>query len=106
MKEKSLKSVLEKVKNNQPKRFFPDYKSTFLRSPKKKLLEYIPTNTEMTGPLFNENIINQNSNDLTINFSQKGEKAIGQEIIKSTSVFPVIATLLLVAVMLTPVAPV
>ena len=75
-----MKLILEKIKNNQPKRLSPDYKSTLLRAPKKKLLEYIPTNSEMTGPLFNEKIINENDNDLTINFSQNGEKAIGQEI--------------------------
>ena len=68
------------MKKSQPKRFARDYKSTLFRSPKKKLLEFIPTNTEMTGPLFDEKIIEKNANDLTVNFSQNGGKALGQEI--------------------------
>ena len=75
-----MKLILEKIKKSQPKRFAKDYKSTLFRSPKKKLLEFIPTNTEMTGPLFDEKIIDKNANDLTVNFSQNGEKALGQEI--------------------------
>jgi len=75
-----LKLILEKIKKSQPKRFAKDYKSTLFRSPKKKLLEFIPTNTEMTGPLFDEKIIDKNANDLTLNFSQNGGKALGQEI--------------------------
>ena len=75
-----MKLILEKIKKSQPKRFARDYKSTLLRSPKKKLLEFIPTNTEMTGPLFDEKIIDKNANDLTLNFSQNGGKALGQEI--------------------------
>ena len=34
----------------------------------------------MTGPLFDEKIIDKNANDLTLNFSQNGGKALGQEI--------------------------
>ncbi len=75
-----MKLILEKIKKSQPKRFAKDYKSTLFRSPKKKLLEFIPTNTEMTGPLFDEKIIDKNANDLTLNFSQNGGKALGQEI--------------------------
>lgn len=75
-----MKLILEKIKKSQPKRFAKDYKSTLFRSPKKKLLELIPTNTEMTGPLFDEKIIDKNANDLTLNFSQNGGKALGQEI--------------------------
>ena len=75
-----MKLILEKIKKSQPKRFARDYKSTLFRSPKKKLLEFIPTNTEMTGPLFDEKIIDKNANDLTLNFSQNGGKALGQEI--------------------------
>ena len=75
-----MKLILEKIKKYQPKRFARDYKSTLFRSPKKKLLEFIPTNTEMTGPLFDEKIIDKNANDLTLNFSQNGGKALGQEI--------------------------
>ena len=75
-----MKLILEKKKKSQPKRFARDYKSTLFRSPKKKLLEFIPTNTEMTGPLFDEKIIDKNANDLTLNFSQNGGKALGQEI--------------------------
>ena len=75
-----MKLILEKIKKCQPKRFARDYKSTLFRSPKKKLLEFIPTNTEMTGPLFDEKIIDKNANDLTLNFSQNGGKALGQEI--------------------------
>ena len=73
-------SILKKTIKNQPKRFYPDYQSSVLRSPKLDLVEFVATNTEMTGPLFDKGIIGKLDNDLTINFSKNGSKAIGQEI--------------------------
>ena len=73
-------SILKKTIKNQPKSFFPDYQSSLLRSPKLDLIEFVPTNTEMTGPMFNKDIIGNLDNDLTINFTKDGSKAMGQEI--------------------------
>ena len=73
-------SLLKKSNKNQPERFYPDYQSSILRSPKLDLIDFIPTNTEMTGPLFNKEIIGKLDNDLTLNFSKDASKAMGQEI--------------------------
>ena len=72
--------ILKKTKKIQPQRLFADYESTILRSPKEDLILISPTNTELTGPIFNKNIIGKFDNDLTRNFSKDGKKAIGQEI--------------------------
>ena len=73
-------SLLKKSSKNQPERFYPNYQSSILRAPKMNLIDFIPTNTEMTGPIFNKDIIGKLDNDLTVNFSKDGSKAIGQEI--------------------------
>ncbi len=72
--------ILRKKSKNQPRRLFPDYESSILRSPKSHLIKSIPTNTEMSGPMFDKNIIANLDNDLTLNYSVDGSKAIGQEI--------------------------
>ena len=68
------------IKKHQPLRKFPDYKSSISRSPNKEPLWINSSSSEMSGPLFNEKIINKNDNDLTLNFSKTGEKPLGQEI--------------------------
>ena len=68
------------IKKHQPLRKFPDYKSSISRSPNKEPLWINSSSSEMSGPLFNEKIINKNDNDLTLNFSKIGEKPLGQEI--------------------------
>ena len=65
------------IKKHQPLRKFPDYKSS-VRSPNKEPLWINSSNSEITGPLFN-NILNENDNNLILNFSENGEKALGQE---------------------------
>ena len=68
------------IKKHQPLRRFPDYKSSIVRSPDNKPLLINFSNSEITGPLFNKNILNENDNNLILNFSKNGEKALGQEI--------------------------
>ena len=73
-------SISKRNKKIQPRRFFPDYESTVMRSPKKESTLILPTMTELTGPIFNKQLIRKYDNDLTKNFSKNGNKAIGQEI--------------------------
>lgn len=68
------------IKKHQPLRRFPDYKSSIVRSPEYEPLLINFSNSEITGPLFNKNILNENDNNLILNFSKNGEKALGQEI--------------------------
>ncbi len=72
--------MLKKTKNNHPIRYFPDYKSSILRSPKLSLININPTLTEMTGPIFEKFKTNDLDHDLTLNYSQNNIKAYGQEI--------------------------
>ena len=68
------------IKNNQPVRNFPDYKSSMLRSPTKAPLMLNNLITENTGPLFKNLNFNETDNDLTRNYSKNGNKPFGQEI--------------------------
>jgi len=65
----------------QPPAYFPDYKTTILRSPRKALLSLNNTLGEMTGPVFGHGIIGELDNDLINNFPGDGGAAIGQRII-------------------------
>lgn len=64
-----------------PKPFFPDYKSSLKRSPQAKLLSLENTISEITGPVFGQDILGEHDNDLTVNFAKPGETAIGPRII-------------------------
>ncbi len=68
------------INKYQPKRNFPDYKSSIIRSPREEPLMIKLTNSEITGPMFKKEILNNSDNDLTINFSKNSEKPLGQEI--------------------------
>ena len=74
------KLIIPKNKKTFPKRYFPDYDSSILRSPSLPPLSLDPTISEMTGPVFKRNLVKKNDNDLTKNFSVNGDKPIGQEI--------------------------
>ena len=58
------------IKKHQPLRRFPDYKSSIVRSPENEPLLINFSNSEITGPLFNKNILNENDNNLILNFSK------------------------------------
>ena len=68
------------INKYQPKRNFPDYKSSIIRSPREEPLMIKYTNSEITGPIFKKEILNNSDNDLTINYSKNSEKPHGQEI--------------------------
>ena len=61
-----------------PKHLSPDYKSTVKRSPTKPLILMPHTLSELTGPVYGHDIIQENDNDLTK--QAKGEP-LGERII-------------------------
>jgi len=63
-----------------PPAFDPNYKSTFLRSPKRPLLALGQSANEMTGPVFGTHHLDPLDNDLIANYQQGGEP-IGERII-------------------------
>lgn len=64
-----------------PKAYFPDYKTSVLRSPQKALVSFGNTLSEITGPAFGHDILGALDNDLIHNFARPGESAIGERII-------------------------
>lgn len=64
-----------------PKSFSPSYKSSVLRSPKRSLISFPNTISEITGPAFGQKILGQLDNDLIYNFAKAGESAVGERII-------------------------
>src|SRR5581483_1875065 len=63
--------------NTQPPYLYPPYRSTPLRAPRKPLILFPATLSEVTGPVFGHDDIAENDNDLTRH--HKGEP-IGQRI--------------------------
>lgn len=63
-----------------PPALTPNYKSTVLRSPKRVLLSFNATKSELTGPVFGHGILGPLDNDLIQNFSQGSGEAIGQRL--------------------------
>ena len=68
-------------RNWHPAAYTPGYKTSVLRSPQKALLSLDNTISEMTGPVFGHNIIDDLDNDLILNYSQKGELPVGERIV-------------------------
>ncbi len=64
------KSLLKRNYNHQPLVDYPDYKSSLLRAPKQEKIFFPSTSSEISGPVFNRDIIGKNDNDLTVNFSK------------------------------------
>ncbi|HEY8594691.1 MAG TPA: protocatechuate 3,4-dioxygenase subunit beta [Devosiaceae bacterium] len=64
-----------------PPAFTPSYKTSVLRSPKYALISLDNTLSEITGPVFGQNMIGELDNDLIHNFARPGESAIGERII-------------------------
>ncbi|MDI7862881.1 protocatechuate 3,4-dioxygenase subunit beta [Rhizobiaceae bacterium n13] len=65
----------------QPDAYTPWYKTSVLRSPQKALLSLNNTLSEISGPVFGHNILNELDNDLILNFAKPGEMPIGERII-------------------------
>ena len=59
----------------------PIYKTSVARSPQRALLSFDVSRTELTGPVFGHNILNEFDNDLIVNYAKPGETAIGQRIL-------------------------
>ena len=64
-----------------PPAFTPAYKSSVLRSPQRALVSLDNTISEMSGPVFGQDMPGPLDDDLTLNFAQPGESAIGPRII-------------------------
>jgi protocatechuate 3,4-dioxygenase beta subunit len=64
-----------------PEAFTPAYKSSVARSPRLAPVSFANTISEITGPVFGHAMLGALDNDLTLNFAQPGESAIGERII-------------------------
>ena len=64
-----------------PPALTPAYKTTVLRSPQRAPLSFSNTMSEMTGPVFGQNVIGELDNDLIHNFAKPGESAHGPRIV-------------------------
>ena len=64
-----------------PAALTPPYKTSVKRSPQAALLSFPTTLSEETGPMFGHSILGELDNDLTRNFAEPGESAIGPQII-------------------------
>ena len=67
-------------KNIHPKSFFPDYKSSILRSPKKNLVSIDTIISDLYGNVLDKNNLGLLDNDLTRNFNKHNEP-IGERIV-------------------------
>ena len=74
-------SYFQRDRNWHPPAYAPGYKTSVLRSPTKSLISLDNTISEMTGPVFGQNIIGEYDDDLISNFAKPGESPIGQRII-------------------------
>ena len=68
-------------KNWHPRAKTPDYKSSIYRSPDQPLICLPTTASELSGPVFGQNLIGELDNDLVRNFSSAGHAPIGPRII-------------------------
>ena len=64
-----------------PKAYDTGYRSSILRSPKKKLVMIPQTASELAGPVFGHDLIGNKDSDLITNFARSGKSAIGERII-------------------------
>ena len=77
----TIKTLIKKNYEKQPISNYPDYKSSILRAPKNKKISVPSSISELSGPVFNKNIIGNLDNDLTLNYSKNNKLPIGQKII-------------------------
>ena len=66
--------------NGHPPPLTPEYGSTRLRSPQHARLHCAPTQTEMTGPVFQQTAMGPYDDDLIVNYAAPGQAAIGPRI--------------------------
>lgn len=72
--------LIQRDREWQPAALTPDYKTSVLRSPRNALLSLQSSDSEMTGPTFGHNDIDEIDNDLVRNYAQTGGP-IGERII-------------------------
>lgn len=64
-----------------PPAYTKDYKTSVARSPRNSLISLQNSASEITGPVFGHNDIDEIDNDLIFNYAKEGESAIGERII-------------------------
>ncbi|MDQ0457807.1 protocatechuate 3,4-dioxygenase subunit beta [Rhizobium paknamense] len=64
-----------------PLPYAPWYKTSVLRAPQRALISLEGTKSEITGPVFGHNMLNELDNDLIVNYARPGEMAIGPRIL-------------------------
>jgi protocatechuate 3,4-dioxygenase beta subunit len=64
-----------------PPALTPFYKTSVLRSPRRPLISFDNTLSEITGPVFGHGLLGELDNDLIHNFARPDEAAIGERII-------------------------
>jgi len=74
------KSLLKRDFNYQPHIYYPNYKSSILRAPRKDKISFPSTISEVSGPVFSKDIIGKNDNNLILNFSKNNKSPIGHKI--------------------------
>lgn len=71
---------IERDRGIHPPAFFPDYKTSVLRSPRKPLLSLQQSLSELTGPVFGQDDLDPLDNDLLLN-ARVDRDPIGERII-------------------------
>jgi len=64
----------------QPPALAPTYRSSKLRAPQHSLLHYVPTQTEMSGPVFGHSQLGVDDHDLIVNYAGADATALGPRI--------------------------
>ncbi len=72
MKQK-LEAVRPRDRSWHPPAYFPDYKTSVLRSPRLPLVSFTATKSELTGPVFGHGMIRPTDNDLIVNGRVDGD---------------------------------
>jgi protocatechuate 3,4-dioxygenase beta subunit len=78
---KETGSFFQRDRDWHPQALYSQYKSTTLRSPQRALISLPNTMSEITGPVFGQNVLGKFDNDLIHNFAKDGGSAIGPRIV-------------------------
>ncbi|WP_420862915.1 protocatechuate 3,4-dioxygenase subunit beta [Algirhabdus cladophorae] len=76
-----MSSYYSRDRNWHPRAYYPDYKTSVLRSPQKALLAMPTGVAEETSPVFGQDILGPLDHDMIHNFAAEGASAIGPRII-------------------------
>lgn len=67
--------------HRHPQALFPEYRSTQLRAPQKKLVAVPDHLRDRSGPVFGHDLLGDTDADLIVNFAQSGQSALGERIL-------------------------